>query len=129
MVVGLGIDLVEVSRLEALLARHPERAAARLFTPDELAECGARGNPAECLAARFAAKEAFLKALGTGLRDGIAWRHIRLGNGTHGRPVIETTDRASEKLDALGATSVHVTMTHDGGIAAAVVVIEVDGRD
>jgi len=124
MVVGLGIDLVDIARLEALFERHPGRAAARLFTPDELAECEARSNPAECLAARFAAKEAFLKALGTGLRDGITWRHIRLGNGAHGRPVIETTDRASEKLGKLGATTVHVTMTHDAGIAAAVVVIE-----
>lgn len=128
MVVGLGIDLVEVARLKALLERHPERAGARLFTAEELAECEARANPAECLAARFAAKEAFLKALGTGLRDGIAWRHIRLGNGTHGRPVIETTERASEMLDALGSTTVHVTMTHDAGVAAAVVVIEAAER-
>lgn len=124
MVIGVGIDLVEVARLEALFERHPERAAARLFTPGEIAECEARANPSECLAARFAAKEAFLKALGTGLRDGIAWRHIRVGNGEHGRPLIETTARAAEKLEALGRSSVHVTMTHDGGMAAAVVVIE-----
>jgi holo-[acyl-carrier protein] synthase len=126
MVVGLGIDTVEIARLGALLDRYPERGAARLFAPEELADCEGRSDPIECLAARFAAKEAFLKALGTGLRGGISWPEIRLSNGAHGRPVIETRDRAAETLEALGPTSVHVSITHDAGVATAVVVIEAD---
>lgn len=124
MIIGLGIDMVEVSRLEGLLERHPERAKDRLFTAQELADCEGRARPGQCLAARFAAKEAFIKALGTGLREGIAWRQITLRNGRLGQPELVATDVAAEKLAELGATSVRVSLTHDAGIAAAVVVIE-----
>ena len=124
MVIGLGIDVVEVARLEAVLARHPQRASDRLFTSEELAECASRRDSTPCLASRFAAKEAFLKALGTGLRDGIAWRHMSVRSGPLGQPKLVVTERAAEKLTELGGTAVHVSITHDAGVAAAVVVIE-----
>jgi len=124
VVIGLGIDMVDVSRLEEALARHPERATDRLFTLEELADCKGRPNSAQCLAGRFAAKEAFLKALGTGMRDGISWRHISVRNGPMGQPELVATHVAAEKLSELKGTAVHVSITHDAGIAAAVVVIE-----
>jgi len=125
VVIGLGIDVVDVARLQGVLARHPERAGHRLFTSRELTDCEARSDTARCLAARFAAKEAFLKALGTGLRDGLAWRHISLRSGPLGQPELVATERAAEKLAELGEEiQVHVSITHDAGIAAAVVIIE-----
>ncbi|MFV1985750.1 MAG: holo-ACP synthase [Gemmatimonadota bacterium] len=126
MVVGLGIDIVEVERLEAVFGRHPERAPNRLFTTAELADCDGRSNPSECLAGRFAAKEAFLKALGTGLREGISWTDISLRSGEHGRPELDTTGAAARQLATLGASTVSVSITHDGGMAAAVVLIQTD---
>ncbi|MDH3734856.1 MAG: holo-ACP synthase [Gemmatimonadota bacterium] len=124
MVVGLGIDMIEVARLEHVLARHPDRAASRLFTPAELADCEGRANASECLAGRFAAKEAFLKALGTGLSRGISWQDIALSGGQGERPRLTASGRAAEHLDAIGASGIHVSITHDGGMAAAVVVLE-----
>ncbi|MDX1394135.1 MAG: holo-ACP synthase [Gemmatimonadota bacterium] len=126
MVVGIGIDMVDIERLEGVLERHPDRAADRLFNPTELADCAEKANPSECLAARFAAKEAFLKALGTGLRDGIAWREISLRTDPHGRPHIEASGAAAERVEALGASSIHVSITHDGGLATAVVLLQTD---
>jgi holo-[acyl-carrier protein] synthase len=126
MVVGLGIDMVDVERLQAVFERHPERAPNRLFTPAERADCDARSQPVQCLAARFAAKEAFLKALGTGLRGGIRWTDISLRNGAHGQPELDVTGTAAERLETLGASSVRVSITHDAGIAAAVVLIQAD---
>jgi holo-[acyl-carrier protein] synthase len=124
MVIGLGLDMVEVDRLEAVLLRHPERAPDRLFTEAELADCKTRPNPSECLAARFAAKEAFLKALGTGLREGISWHDMSLRNGVHGRPELDVTGAAAARLEAMGSTGVFLSISHDGGMAAAVVVIQ-----
>ena len=124
MVVGLGIDMVQIARLEALFERHPERAQSRLFTPAELEDCRGRANASECLAGRFAAKEAFLKALGTGLAEGLSWHDVRLSGGQGERPRLHASGPAAEKLDALGATGIHVSITHDGGVAAAVVVLE-----
>lgn len=127
MVIGLGIDMVEIERLEAVLERHPERAPNRLFTESEQAECASRPNPSQCLAARFAAKEAFLKALGTGLREGITWQDLVVRNGHHGKPEIEASGPAAARLEALGAGGVLVSITHDGGFATAVVLIQTDG--
>jgi len=124
VIIGLGIDLVEVSRIEAILIRHPARARDRLFTALELADCEGRRDSIVCLAARFAAKEAFLKALGTGLRAGIAWRDISIRRGEFGRPELVVTGRAAEKLEQLGGSAAHVSLTHDAGFAAAVVAIE-----
>lgn len=126
MVIGIGIDMVEVARLEAVLLRHPERARERLFTASELADCDARPAPARCLAGRFAAKEAFLKALGTGLREGINWKDMSLHNDGHGRPELQTSGAAATRLEALGGATVLVSITHDGGFAAAVALIQTD---
>lgn len=124
MIVGVGIDVVEVRRMRELLSRHPERAPARLFTPEERAWCEARASPAECYAARFAAKEALLKALGRGLSAGIEWRDIRVVSDGNGRPRLELAGRAREQLVEIGGRRLHVSLSHDGGLAVAIVILE-----
>ena len=126
MILGLGIDLVHIDRLGRVLDRHPERALARLFTEDERDACLDRPHPHECLAARLAVKEAFLKAVGTGLRDGLSWTEMDVRAGPRGRPSLRVSGRARERLDDLGVARTHVSISHDAGVAVAVVVLEGD---
>ena len=124
MVKGLGIDLVELARFEAALTRHGERLEARLFTPAERAYCASRVDRCQALAARFAAKEAALKALGTGWARGIGFRHIEIERGSDGAPTIRLHGPAAERAASLGARRAHVSLTHQPGMAAAVVVLD-----
>jgi holo-[acyl-carrier protein] synthase len=124
VIVGIGIDQVEVARLRALLDRWPARARERLFTDEERRTCDGRARPAECFAARFAAKEACLKALGTGWRGSLSWTEIEVATADGGRPVLRLSGTVEEKARDVGADSLHVSCTHDGGMAAAVVVLE-----
>lgn len=124
MIVGFGIDLVEIRRMRALLQRHPERAARRLFTDAERARCEDRARPVECYAARFAAKEAFLKALGTGLSGGIGWHDVEVAVDEAGRPRLVVRGAAAERLEALGGTRTHLSFSHEAGTSVAAVVIE-----
>jgi len=124
MIVGIGIDQVEVARMAGFLERWPDRGPARVFTREERSVCGRRAAPAECYAARFAAKEAFVKALGSGLAPGMRWREIEVVSGAEGRPRLRISGRAAERLREAGGRSLHLSCTHDAGMAAAVVVIE-----
>lgn len=125
MIVGIGIDQVEVDRMEGLLSRRPERAAERLFTAEERGTCGRRIRPAECFAARFAAKEAFLKALGTGLGRGVSWHEVEVSvPDGGGRPRLRLSGTAARRLREAGGGSVHVSFTHEAGAATAMVVLE-----
>lgn len=124
MIVGIGIDRIEIKRVAEVLARHPERAPERLSTPAERAACARKADSASCFAARFAAKEAFLKALGTGLSGGITWHDVAISARAGGQPVIIASGVAQEFLEARGATSVHLSFSHDRGSAVAIVVIE-----
>lgn len=124
MIVGLGVDYVQVSRMGSLVDRFPERAPARLFTEGERKRCRGRPDPAECYAARFAAKEAFLKALGTGLAAGIRWREMEVRMEPRGRPRLVLAGRARRAMVSRGGTRVHLSFSHDGGAAVAAVVIE-----
>jgi holo-[acyl-carrier protein] synthase len=124
MILGIGIDDVEVARLERLLDRRRTRALTRLFTDAERETCAGRARAAECLAARFACKEAFLKALGTGLRGGIRWTDVSVRSGVAGRPEIVTAGEARRRMLQRGASVAHVSFTHEGGRAVAVVVLE-----
>lgn len=127
MILGLGVDYVDVSRMAAFLERFPERGRERLFTPRERGACDARIAAAECYAARFAAKEAFLKALGTGLAAGIRWTEVELVSGDDGRPRLELAGGARRRLREVGGHRVLVSFSHDKGAAVAAVVIE--GRE
>lgn len=124
MIVGIGIDHVEVRRMEGLLERHPDRARRRLFTAAERDSCDARPAPAECFAARFAAKEAYMKALGTGWSGSVSWREIEVSGGETERPRLRLHGTAAARLRDAGGRATHVSLTHEGGLATAVVVIE-----
>lgn len=123
MILGVGIDQVDAGRIADLLDRFGERGEKRLFTGQELDRCSDRPRPAECLAARFAAKEAFVKALGTGLR-GMRWTDIEVRGGEGDRPDLALHGGALEAFTRRGGERVHVSLTHEAGVATAVVVLE-----
>ena len=123
--IGVGIDVVPVERVEGLLERHGERALKRLFTPGELERAGDLAHRALHLAGRLAAKEAAYKALSADGADlGIGWQSIEVDRLADGRPKLVLHGPALARFNALGAARCHVSLSHDGGIAAAVVVIE-----
>ncbi len=124
MIKGVGIDTVEVERMTALLAKNPERSRARLFTAGEQERCDARARPDECYAARFAAKEAFLKALGTGLSDGIRWTDVEVVASPKQKPELVLSGRASEVLMEASVAAAHLSFTHEAGSATAIVLLE-----
>ena len=125
MIVGIGIDLVEISRVERLLDAKGERAIARLFTDSEVAYARVRARPAMHLAARLAAKEAAFKAL-AGSEDArlIGWREVEVVSRPHGAPTLAFHGRADFRMRELGVQHVHVSITHTNDVAGAVVVIE-----
>ncbi|UCC73312.1 MAG: holo-ACP synthase [Gemmatimonadota bacterium] len=124
MIVGVGVDFVEVERLRRVLARYGARARQRLFTTRELSDCESRLDPGECLAARFAAKEAALKALGTGKSPGIRWTDMEVIREGSGRPRLELSGEAHARAARLGAERAWVSLSHEAGLACAVVLLE-----
>lgn len=124
MIVGLGIDIVLVERIAALIEKHGGRARERLYTDIERAYCDRMPKPDLHFAARFAAKEAFVKALGTGFSAGIRWRDIGIVNDPKGKPELVVEGSAREAMEQLGATHALVSLSHDPLHAAAVVVLE-----
>lgn len=125
MIVGIGMDLVDVARIHHLLVRHPVRAVERLFTPGERAYAGRHVDPSRHYAARFAAKEAAYKALaGSPLARTISWQDIEVVNEADGRPTLRLHGRAAERMAELGATAAWVTLTHADHVAGATVVVE-----
>jgi holo-[acyl-carrier protein] synthase len=126
MIVGLGMDIVHVHRVWALLERKGRRALTRLFTAAEAERCHGSKHPPESFAARFAAKEALFKALGTGWGIGGAWTEVEVVSAASGAPTLRLAGRAAELAARLGADRVHLTLTHSGDVAAAVVILERD---
>jgi holo-[acyl-carrier protein] synthase len=124
MIIGIGMDLIEVTRMARLIERHPERATERLFTPGECAHCSGSRIPEESYAARFAAKEALLKALGTGWSGGVTWRDVEVIAQPSGAPSIRLAGVAGEIAARLGVETIHVSLTHTRELAAAYVVLE-----
>lgn len=124
MIYGIGIDLVKVSRMEGVLQRWEERFRSKVFTPGEVAYCMRKKNPSPSFAARFAAKEAFVKALGIGIRRGVHWRNVEVKRGPLGRPVLSLNGLALEICRKEGIEGFHLSLTHDGDYAGAVVVLE-----
>ena len=122
-VIGHGIDLVEIARIEGMLEDHGPRFIDRCFTPGEriYADEG-RAVRAERFAARFAAKEAVLKALGTGLRDGIDWTELEVIRDALGKPGVRLHGRAAELATAAGIEGWELSLTHAGGLAMASVI-------
>ena len=127
MIVGVGVDLVSIARVRAATARFAERFAARILTDDEIAQwrraaCAARA--AAFAAKRFAAKEAFAKALGDGMRAPAVWRHIGIANDARGRPFFRFAAPLAESLAARGVGRSHLSLSDDGGFAQAFVILE-----
>ena len=125
MIVGMGTDLIEIERVRRSVERFGNRFLERVFTPLEIAYCQRkRHGAAESFAARFAAKEAAAKALGTGISRGVVWTEIEVRNERGGRPTLHWSGRAAERAEALGIRQVHVSLTHSRELAMAVVVVE-----
>lgn len=127
MIIGIGIDLVEVERVRGMLARHPERGPARIYTEAEVDYCNGSRDRHESLAARYAAKEALFKALGTGLSRGCSWRDVEVTVADSGAPGIRLTGVTRRIAEELGVVKVHLSLTHTGGLAGAYVVLEGEG--
>lgn len=124
MISGIGTDIVAIGRFQRFVDENNTALLQRLFTPNELQLCAARKERASCLAARFAAKEAFLKALGIGLRDGISWHDMEVVLNNLGRPDLLLTGRAHEIFMEQGLEFTFLSLSHDGGSAIAMVVLE-----
>lgn len=124
MIVGTGIDVVEVQRIAGLIERYGNRFLRRIFTAQEIAYCESKRNRAERYAARFAAKEAAFKAIGTGLRGGIAWRQAEVTRETGGRPMIIFSGMAADFAGRLGARRASLSLSHTAEQAIAQVILE-----
>jgi holo-[acyl-carrier protein] synthase len=125
-ILGLGLDLVDLDRMARLLERHGEAAVRRICRPQEVRIGSGPGRVAH-LAGLFAAKEATMKALGTGWAAGVGFRQIEVVRRTGGAPALELHDAARERARELGARTLHLSITHDARTAAAVVILEGDG--
>lgn len=124
MIVSVGVDAVEIERIRALLERSGERFERRVFTPSEADYCRGRQRPAESFAARFAAKEAVMKCLGTGWTEGAAFREIEVVRGAGGEPTLSLAGPAAARAAQLSIRRWHVSLTHTDTTATAFVVAE-----
>jgi holo-[acyl-carrier protein] synthase len=124
-IVGTGIDITEVPRIAASIARYGDRFLKRVFTAREIAYCSSKKyGSAESFAARFAAKEAAMKAIGTGLRRGVTWHDVEVGREPGGRPTIIFSGKAAEFAAKLGMRRVALSLTHTKQEAMAQVILE-----
>ena len=124
MIVGSGVDIEEVGRVRAAIERHGGRFLSRIYTPKEISCVEQRRNRFEGYAARFAAKEAGMKALGTGWDQGVRWVDLEVVNALNGRPSLRLHGRAAEVAAGLGCGSIHVSLAHTSGMAIAQVILE-----
>ena len=124
MIVGSGIDLVEIGRIQHSMDRYGSRFLDRVFTGAEQAYCLRKRKAAESFAARFAAKEAGAKALGTGIRNGVSWLEIEVVREAGGRPTIRFHGRAAQVAARLGVARAALSITHTAALAMASVVLE-----
>jgi holo-[acyl-carrier protein] synthase len=125
MVVGIGVDMIEVTRLESAIARHGARFINRIYSARETAYCERAGHKAERYATRFAAKEAARKAIGAATPvTALDWHDVEIISSTEGAPQLEFHGRAAELVRQLGITRTHVSLSHTAGNAVAFVVLE-----
>jgi len=127
MIRGVGIDLIEVDRIKKQLETSRDRFCQSVFSEKEIAYCRKGANTriqARHFAGRFAAKEAFLKAMGTGLRDGLAWKDVEILNNALGQPELHLKNKAKETVDKQGITNIQLSISHGRDMAAAFVILE-----
>jgi holo-[acyl-carrier protein] synthase len=124
MIVGLGLDIAEIDRIGQAITRRGPAFLERVYTPREVEYCEQHKNKFERYAGRFAAKEAAMKALGTGWRHGVRWRDIEVAREPSGKPTLHLKGVAREFADRLGVKNISLTITHSGNFALAQVVFE-----
>ena len=124
MIIGVGVDIVSVERIRELRVAHGERFLTRVFTRREIDTAGSRATLDERLATRFAAKEACMKALGTGWREGVHFTQIEIRKHPTGQPEITLHGAARERAEQIGCEHIHVSLSHEADKAVAFVVIE-----
>jgi holo-[acyl-carrier protein] synthase len=124
MIVGTGVDIAEVGRIRAAVERHGDRFLKRVFTPAEVRYCLGKANAAERLAARFAAKEAGMKAIGTGLSHGVTWQSVEVVRFPGQRPTLAFSGKAAEIAARLGCKRTHLSLSHTADQAIAHVILE-----
>ena len=124
MIAGIGTDIVKVSRIEKAISSWGDRFINKIFTANEYSFIVARHNQASAFALHFAAKEAFSKAIGTGMREGIKWPDIEVFHYPSGKPGLKLYGRANELCQDLGISKYHLSLSDDSGLALAMVVLE-----
>jgi holo-[acyl-carrier protein] synthase len=124
MIRGIGVDIVKVDRIEKAVERWGYRFLKRIFTAAEIERCQKRARPAQCLALRFAAKEAFAKALGLGMREGLRWRDIEVVHDNFGKPDLLLHNQAQRLLETVEASRTWLSLSDERESALAVVVLE-----
>ncbi|HYT60336.1 MAG TPA: holo-ACP synthase [Haliangiales bacterium] len=127
MILGTGIDIIEVARIRASYEKFGERFLKRILRPDEIAYCMSHRNPAPFLAARFAAKEAVSKAFGTGIGKHFGWQDMEVGRKESGEPFVILHDGGRKLFEQHGGTRFHISLSHTDNYAAAMAILE--GRD
>ena len=126
MIIGIGTDIIDVQRIERVIERN-QGFIDKVFTSVEIAYCEARASKAQSYAARFAAKEAMMKALGTGWGEGVCWQDIEVASEASGKPRIMLSGKALERAKTLGAEHWHLSLSHEHAAAVAFVVLESGG--
>lgn len=124
MIHGTGVDIVDISRFDRFVKENNLPLLERVFTPRELAYCSGKKRSAQHYALRFAAKEAFLKALGTGLRGGLSWQQMEVVNDELGKPELLLAGKAAELFTQAGLKKSFLSLSHDGNMAIAMLVLE-----
>jgi holo-[acyl-carrier protein] synthase len=124
MIVGTGIDIAEVERISSSIQRFGRRFVERVFTPEEIRYCESKANKAERYAGRFAAKEAAMKAIGTGWSRGVTWHDVEVQRLPGRRPTIAFHNKAAEFFRSLGGVRAHLSITHTKDSAMAQVILE-----
>jgi holo-[acyl-carrier protein] synthase len=124
LILGTGIDLAEVDRIQASIERHGDRFVKRIYTPGEIDYVERKANRYERYAARFAAKEAGMKAIGTGWRRGVTWQDFEVANLPSGRPTLKLHGRAAEFAAAMGVKRISLSLTHTAVNGMAFVILE-----
>jgi len=123
MIAGIGIDIVDIGRIDRLVKKYGGRFFSKVFTSEETAHCLGRYDAAACFAARFAAKEAAFKALSAGRSSGIGFKDIVVLS-VAGKPELKLSGKAGEWAEKIGVIGMHLSISHDGGYAAAMVIME-----
>ncbi len=126
MIHGTGVDIIEISRIKNSIQKYSGKFEERVFTSKEIDYCRSKADPSKHFAARFAAKEAVLKSLGTGMAQGIAWKDMEILNQESGRPVLSLSGKCRELFNSLKLKDIHISITHDKRYAVAQAIAEMN---